>query len=55
LRKGNYNGFWGARGVFIPALGLAMGVAVTQQESGEQQKILFESLLDIVLDTLKSK
>ena len=48
-------GFWGTRGAYLPALDLAMGVAVTQQESREQQKELFESVLDVVIDSKTSE
>jgi len=45
-----HGGFWGTLGAYIPALDLALGLAVTQQESRDQRKELLEALLDVVID-----
>ena len=45
-----HGGFWGTLGAYIPALDLAVGMAVTQQQSRDQRKKLFEALLDVVID-----
>jgi D-alanyl-D-alanine carboxypeptidase len=45
-----HGGFWGTLGAYIPALDLALGMAVTQQKSRDQRKELLEALLDVVID-----
>jgi len=46
-----HGGFWGTLGAYIPALDLALGMAVTQQKSRDQRKELLEALLDVVIDS----
>lgn len=45
-----HGGFWGTLGAYIPSLDLALGMAVTQQQSRDQRKELLEALLDVVID-----
>jgi len=45
-----HGGFWGTRGVYVPALDLALAMAVTQQQSRQQQVQLFKSILDVIID-----
>jgi D-alanyl-D-alanine carboxypeptidase len=47
----SHSGFWGTQGAYVPALDLAIGLALTQQHSSGRMNRLIGALLEQVLDS----